>query len=234
MLPRCIPVLLVLVSLVPAGCGDAEKKKRRQKIMKENLERQAPYLDKVKAILGKVPPLGELKVKPCPESFALPSLVVYAGRDVDLGELVDPKIRAKRDKLPRTVLTSSPLRYLMVRDDKYVGWRRNAIDSVLRSPFLGIFVTDRYQEGQVRGKKIVKPTWFTGWFLLADLEKNAILAQVQATGRNTNQIMAMRRKGEGVSWARELRNNLSLQVFASAQRQLTIHCPKAKIQLQFY
>lgn len=41
MIKRWIAALLVL-SLAPAGCDDAEKEKKRKKIMKENLKPQAP------------------------------------------------------------------------------------------------------------------------------------------------------------------------------------------------
>jgi hypothetical protein len=84
------------------------------------------------------------------------------------------------------------------------------------------------------GKKISKPAWYRGWFLLFDWKEGKLLAAFPVEGASRTQLTVMVQRGHGVDWPEELRDAASDNVMIGIEQGMRKYCPMVEIQTNYF
>lgn len=225
---RCFFVMLAFI-FVLSGC------QKHPKVVKQNRKRlevlQALYKSKV---LDRLPPIKQLSVLACkPGSIKEPEKQITLVHDEFLRKVVDPNAETRKTKyLPESLGNSKEIRR-MAMDPKYypLSFRQN-LSNLEGRRYLGVFLTEKWVQGKMEGKRIVRSARFKGWFALFDLKTGTIKTQFPIHVRSARYLTVWKRRGYQANWARAFRQSVSKALGEWTNKYLRRYCPYVTVDSQ--
>lgn len=214
--------LLFLMVVVLAGC------QKHAKVIKKSRKRLKKLQEVYKAkVLSNIPAKGERRLIRCREgSVKEPERQITLVQDDFLRKVVDPNAKTRKTKyLPQSFGTSKEMRRMAMDPKFYPLSFKKHIDNLERRRYLGVFLTDLWQTGKMRGKKIIRPARYKGWFALYDLKTGKIKTQFPIHVRSARYLTVWRKRGYKPNWGRAFRKSISGALGQWTNKYLKRYCP---------
>jgi hypothetical protein len=240
---RCVAWLLFsAVLLCVSGCESKQERLNREAIPKVKKD-LPPLIEKLKVVVNKLPDPKTLEPISCPEDLIPPKKVSHSSmyhrvhmiHEPTLRQLIDLHATPRKGEFkPDSLLTTSEWNRLLEDPAKRPYSIHYGYNKVTVHNLMGVALEGEYSFGEFVGKKISKPAWYRGWFLLFDWKEGKLLAAFPVEGASRTQLTVMVQRGHGVDWPEELRDAASDNVMIGIEQGMRKYCPMVEIQTNYF
>jgi len=234
----CVAAVLLL-----AGGGESKEERRNREAVPKLAQELPPFVKKLEAVVAALPDASTLQPTSCPADLIPPKKVshdstyhrVHVIHEPTLRQLIALQATPRQGKFnPDSLLTTIEWRRLLEDPAKRAYSVHYGYQKVTIHNLMGVLLAGEYSLGEVRGKTIVKPAWYRGWFTLFDWQQAKLLAAFPVHGATGREVMVMTRRGRRVNWAEKLRDAASDNVMIGVERGMRQYCPMVAVQTHFF